>query len=134
MKAIVLHEAGDVGRLRPEETDDPQPGPDDVVVRIRAAALNHRDLFICTGQYAGLRYPIIPGADGVGTIHAVGAHVTTVKAGQEVVINPSLDWGDQPARAGAQVAHSGVARQRDVCGTGQSSGQQHCPASSRPHQ
>ncbi len=96
MKAIVLHKAGEPEALRPEVAADPTPGPGEVVVRLRAAALNHRDLFICRGQYAGLRYPIIPGADGTGEVAAVGPGVTGVARGEGVVINPSLDWGDDP--------------------------------------
>jgi NADPH:quinone reductase-like Zn-dependent oxidoreductase len=61
-----------------------------------AAALNHRDLFICRGQYAGLRYPIVPGSDGVGEVAAVGAGVVDVRTGAPVVINPSLEWGEDP--------------------------------------
>ena len=96
MKAIVLHRAGEPEALHPEVVADPTPGPGEVVVRLRAAALNHRDLFICRGQYAGLRYPVIPGADGCGEVAAVGPGVTGVARGDAVVINPSLDWGDDP--------------------------------------
>ncbi|HEX4836197.1 MAG TPA: alcohol dehydrogenase catalytic domain-containing protein, partial [bacterium] len=94
MKAIVLHEVGEPETLRLEEVPDPVPGPGDVVVRLRAAALNHRDLFICRGQYAGLRFPIILGADGTGEVAAVGSGVRGVGVGESVVVNPSLDWGD----------------------------------------
>src|SRR5579872_6521106 len=82
--------------LRLEEVPDPVPSAGQVVVRLRAAALNHRDLFICQGQYAGLRFPIIPGADGAGVVAAVGQGVMGVRQGDPVVINPSLDWGDDP--------------------------------------
>ncbi|TMI79482.1 MAG: zinc-binding dehydrogenase [Bacillati bacterium ANGP1] len=100
MKAIVLHAVGEPDALRLEEVPDPAPGPGQVVVRLRAAALNHRDLWICRGQYAGLRFPIIPGADGAGEIAAVGRGVTGVSPGAAVVINPSLDWGDDPRAFG----------------------------------
>ncbi|HEX9246138.1 MAG TPA: alcohol dehydrogenase catalytic domain-containing protein, partial [bacterium] len=86
MKAIVLHSVGEPDALRLEEVPDPAPGPGQVVVRLRAAALNHRDLWICRGQYAGIRFPIIPGADGVGEIAAVGQGVTGVSPGASVVI------------------------------------------------
>ena len=100
MKAIVLHSVGEPDALRIEEVPDPAPGPGQVVVRLRAAALNHRDLWILRGQYAGLRFPIIPGADGAGEIAAVGRGVTGVSPGAAVVINPSLDWGDDPRAFG----------------------------------
>ena len=100
MKAILLHSVGEPDALRLEEVPDPAPGPGQVVVRLRAAALNHRDLWILRGQYAGLRFPIIPGADGAGEIAAVGRGVTGVSPGASVVINPSLDWGDDPRAFG----------------------------------
>ncbi len=100
MKAIVLHGTGDPAALRPEDAPDPTPGPGEVLVRLRAAALNHRDLYICQGQYAGLRFPIIPGSDGVGEIAAVGPEVQGLQAGSPVIINPSLDWGDDPQTQG----------------------------------
>src|SRR5947209_4520756 len=95
MKALVLHEVADPGAVRPQDAPDPAPGPGEVVVRLRAAALNHRDLYICRGRYAGLRFPIIPGSDGAGTVVALGPGVQGVAMGEEVVINPSLDWGDE---------------------------------------
>src|SRR3989441_9959328 len=100
MKAIVLHGVSEPETLRPEDVADPTPGPGEVVVRLRAAALNHRDVNICRGQYAGLRFPIIPGADGVGEVAAVGPGVAEAAAGDQVVINPSLDWGDNPRVSG----------------------------------
>ena len=100
MKAIVLHGIGDPATLRTEEVADPTPGQGEVVVRLRAAALNHRDLYICQGSYAGLRFPIIPGSDGAGEIAAVGEGVTGIAVGDQVVINPSLDWGDDPRSQG----------------------------------
>ena len=96
MKAIVLHDVSEPEALRPEEVADPTPGPGEAVVRLHAAALNRRDLYICRGQYAGLRFPIIPGSDGVGEVAAVGPGVAGVAAGDQVVINPSLEWGDNP--------------------------------------
>lgn len=102
MKAIVLHSVGEPEGLRLEDVPDRTPGPGQVVVRLRAAALNHRDLFICRGQYAGLRFPIIPGSDGAGEVVAVGEGVTGVRRGSSVVINPSLDWGDDPRAFGSR--------------------------------
>ncbi len=102
MRAIVLHGITEPSALRIEEAPDPTPGAGEVVVKLRAAALNHRDLFMAKGQYAGLRYPIIPGSDGVGDVVAIGPGVTTVQAGAPVVINPSLDWGDDPQVQGPE--------------------------------
>ncbi len=100
MKAIVLHGVGEPDDVRLEDADDPTPGPGEVVVRLRAAALNHRDLFIVRGQYAGLRFPIIPGSDGVGEVAAVGPQAASARVGERVIINPSLEWGDDPRAQG----------------------------------
>ncbi len=96
MRAVVLHGVGEPETVRTERVDDPVPEPGEVAVRVRAAALNHRDLFICRGQYGGLRFPIIPGSDGAGEVVAVGPDVRGVSRGAAVVINPALDWGDDP--------------------------------------
>jgi zinc-binding alcohol dehydrogenase/oxidoreductase len=72
---------------------DPQPGKGEAVVALRAAALNHRDVWIKGGQYAGLKWPCIPGSDGAGVVEAVGPGVDATWLGREVVINPSLHWG-----------------------------------------
>ncbi|HYM92391.1 MAG TPA: zinc-binding dehydrogenase [bacterium] len=96
MKAIVVRGVGELDALHLEDLPDPVPGPGQVVVRLRAAALNHRDLFICRGQYAGLRFPIVLGSDGVGEVASIGPGVRDVRVGDPVVINPSLEWGDDP--------------------------------------
>jgi len=93
MRAIVLRELGGPGRLALEEVADPKPGPGEAVVRLRAAALNHRDAFIRQGLYAGIKLPVILGSDGAGEVEAVGEGVDASWIGVPVVINPSLDWG-----------------------------------------
>ncbi len=100
MRAVVLHGVGEPETVQVERVDDPAPGPGDVLVRVRAAALNHRDVFICRGQYGGLRFPIIPGSDGVGEVVAAGADVKGMAQGTAVVINPALEWGDDPRAQG----------------------------------
>lgn len=100
MKAIVLRELGGPEKLLLEEVPDPQPGAGEVVVKLRAAALNHRDQWIRHGQYAGIKLPIILGSDGAGIVHTVGEGVDSALIGQAVVINPSLDWGPNEAAQG----------------------------------
>jgi zinc-binding alcohol dehydrogenase/oxidoreductase len=102
MKAIVLRELGGPEKLLYEDVPDPQAGPGEVVVKLKAAALNHRDQWIRHGQYAGIKLPIILGSDGAGVVHAVGAGVDSSLVGQEVVINPSLDWGESEAAQSKQ--------------------------------
>ncbi len=101
MKAIVLRDLGGPELLRLEDLADPAPGPGEAVVRLRAAALNHRDVWIRTGKYAGIKLPIVLGSDGAGEVAAVGDGVTGLATGQAVVINPGLDWGDDDRAFGS---------------------------------
>lgn len=64
---------------------DPIPQKDCEIVRLHASALNHRDVFITQGLYAGIRTPCILGSDGAGEWR-----------GQRVVLYPALEWGDNP--------------------------------------
>lgn len=68
-----------------QQVEMPKAGKGETVVALKAAALNHRDVFITKGQYAGIKFPTILGSDGVGEWN-----------GQKVVINPSLHWGKNP--------------------------------------
>lgn len=74
----------------------PHAAPGEVVVRLKAAALNHRDVWIKQGAYAGLRFPVVPGSDGAGIVTEVGPGVEASWEGRDVIINPSLDWGHDP--------------------------------------
>ncbi len=93
MRAIVLTALGDSDNLRMEQRPDPVPGAGDAVVRLRAAALNRRDVWIRKGQYAGVKVPIILGSDGAGEVVDVGEGVDMSWRGRAVVIDPSLNWG-----------------------------------------
>ena len=96
MKAVILRELGDPDRLQLETVPDPEPGAGEVRVRLAAAALNHRDVWIRRGRYARIRLPVILGSDGVGEVDAVGAGAPSGLVGRRVVIDPSLQWGDNP--------------------------------------
>jgi NADPH:quinone reductase-like Zn-dependent oxidoreductase len=93
MKAIVLHELGAAENLKLEEVPDPQPGAGEAVVRLKAAALNHRDVFIWQKLYPNIKLPAILGSDGAGVVVSVGEGVDQSWIGREVVIEPGLDWG-----------------------------------------
>lgn len=93
MKALILH---GVNELVHDDVPMPHAGAGEVVVHLRAAALNHRDVWIKNGQYAGLRFPVIPGSDGAGVVVDVGPGVDASWMDREVIINPSLDWGHDP--------------------------------------
>lgn len=94
MQALVLDGINQPPQLR--EVPTPQPGPGEVLVQLRAAALNHRDVWIQHGQYAGLRFPIILGSDGAGVVAEVGEGAGQSLRGQAVLINPGMNWGSNP--------------------------------------
>lgn len=83
--------------LELEERADLTAAPGEVIVRIRAAALNRRDHWITLGMYPGLQLPSILGSDGAGVVTQCGDGVDTSWQDQEVIINPGLDWGENPA-------------------------------------
>ncbi len=89
---------------------DPTPGTGEVVVALKAAALNHRDVWIKQGHYAGLKWPCRPGSDGAGVVAAVGAGVDPAWLGREIVINPSFEWGPGERAQGAEFAILGLPR------------------------
>ncbi len=95
MKALVLTSKEDGVVFNP---DYPKPiaGPGEVLVKIKAAALNHRDVWITKGMYAGIKYPTVLGSDGVGEVVAAGEGADDGLVGQEVIINPNVGWGDNP--------------------------------------
>ncbi|MGA8310016.1 MAG: zinc-binding dehydrogenase [Terriglobales bacterium] len=87
MKAVRIHEFGGPEVLRYEDVSDPKPRPDQVVVRVRACALNHIDLWIRAGL-PGVKLPHILGSDVSGEIVEVGEYITNFKLGQRVLLAP----------------------------------------------
>ena len=96
MLAVRLHETGGPQRLQIEEIAVPQIGESEVLVRVAAAALNRRDVFITQRLYPNIRLPVTLGSDGAGVVAATGSVLAGVSAGDEVVIDPMLDWGSDP--------------------------------------
>lgn len=93
MKAVVLDELGNPASLIYKEVDVPSPEEGEVVVKLRAAAVNRRELMIAKGQYQGARAPIILGSDGAGEVYSLGNLVKSFSVGNQVIINPGLNWG-----------------------------------------
>ena len=93
MLAIRIHEPGGPEVLRYEEVDRPEPGPGQVLIELRAAALNHRDIWTRLGRQGARFFPVIPGSDGAGVVAAVGPGVGGVQTGDEVVINSVISDG-----------------------------------------
>jgi NADPH:quinone reductase-like Zn-dependent oxidoreductase len=92
VKAVRIHEDGGPNVLRYEDVEDPVAGAGEVLIRLRAASLNHLDLWIRQGL-PSVPKPRILGADGAGVVEAVGSGVTGFEPGQRVVINPGLEDG-----------------------------------------
>ena len=92
MKAVRIHEDGGPEVLRYEEAPDPVAGPGEVLIGLRAASLNHLDVWLRRGLPSAPK-PRILGADGAGVVVALGEGVDRFREGDEVVINPGLDEG-----------------------------------------
>jgi NADPH:quinone reductase-like Zn-dependent oxidoreductase len=99
-----------VNEMKLAEVADPVPAAGEVAVALRAAALNHRDVWIKQGQYAGLKWPCIPGSDGAGVVCAAGAGVDPAWLGRPVVINPSFNWGADERAQGGEFSILGLPR------------------------
>ncbi|HEY3755625.1 MAG TPA: zinc-binding dehydrogenase [Opitutaceae bacterium] len=108
MRAVQLTAAN---ALEIAETPDPVPGPGEVLVELRAAALNHRDHWISTGQYANVKYPCIPGSDGAGVVTVAGVGADPNWIGREVIIDPAFDWGPDPKAQSDKFTILGLPRQ-----------------------
>ena len=92
MKAIRIHDDGGPEVLRYEEAPDPSPATGEVLVRLRAASLNHLDLWLRQGL-PSVPKPRILGADGAGEVAALGDGVEGFSEGDRVVLNPGLEDG-----------------------------------------
>jgi len=94
MKAILFQRHGGPEVLEYGDFPDPIPAPGEVLVRLRAAALNRLDHWVRNG-WPGIKlaYPHIPGADGAGEVAAVGEFVSEWEQGDRVVINANLGCG-----------------------------------------
>jgi len=104
MKAVRLNELGGPENLHIEEIPTPEAGPGEILVRIKRAAFNRRDVFITQNLYPGIVLPRTLGSDGCGEIAALGAGVTGHSVGTPVVINPEFGWngdGPLPEKSGA---------------------------------
>lgn len=92
MRALQFEEHGEPDRLRVVDRDPPAPPAGSVRIGLRAAALNHLDLFVLRGL-PGVTLPHVGGADGAGVVEALGDGVGGVELGQEVVFDPGVSCG-----------------------------------------
>jgi NADPH:quinone reductase-like Zn-dependent oxidoreductase len=102
MLACVIRATGDLDQIQLIDLPaPPAPRAGEVRVAVRAAAVNHLDLFVVRGLPHDLRFPHILGADAAGVVDAVGSGVTRVKPGDRVMINPGIsDYTCEHCRAG----------------------------------
>ena len=98
MKAVRIHEHGGPDVLRLEEIAEPRIQPDEILLRVRAVALNHLDLFV-RGGLPGIRFPMphILGSDIAGEVLAVGGLCRRIQPGQRVLLAPGLSCRQCPA-------------------------------------
>ena len=89
MHAVRIHEDGGPEVLRYEEISDPEPGPGEVLVELRASSLNHLDVWVRKGL-PSVPKPRILGADGAGLVAALGDGVEQFAVGDRVVVNPGI--------------------------------------------
>jgi NADPH:quinone reductase-like Zn-dependent oxidoreductase len=89
VKAVRIHEDGGPEVLRYEDVPDPEPGPGEVLVSLRAASLNHLDVWVRKGL-PSVPKPRILGADGAGVVAALGDGAPGFAVGDRVVINPGI--------------------------------------------
>lgn len=87
MKAIRFHQHGGPEVLKYEDVPDPVLRKDQVLVRVKAVALNHLDLFVRQGV-PGVTLPQIPGSDIAGDVVEVGEYVTDIRPGMRVLLAP----------------------------------------------
>ncbi|MBB35884.1 MAG: alcohol dehydrogenase [Hirschia sp.] len=94
MKALLLETSDGPESVRVAEVETPEPKAGEVRVAIKAASMNHREMWIARGLYPGMVLPSTMGCDGAGVIDMLGEGVTGAAIGDEVVIYPGMNWGD----------------------------------------
>ncbi|MBI4336903.1 MAG: zinc-binding dehydrogenase [Chloroflexi bacterium] len=91
MKAVVFEQHGGPEVLQYREVPDPKPGPNDVLIKVKAASANYNDIWARRGL-PGVKFdmPHVSGSDAAGVVAAVGSEVRGVKPGDEVLVHPSM--------------------------------------------
>lgn len=109
MKAIVLQRSLD-SKIHLVELPKPVCQPNEVLIRIKAAALNHRDEWCRKGLYPNIQDGIVLGSDGAGIVEQIGTGVDSQLLGQEVMLNPALHWGENERAQGKNFEIIGMPR------------------------
>ena len=105
MKALILQAVGEKPVF--SEVEQPTCGEGEVLIRLGASALNHRDVWITKGMYPGLELPCILGSDGCGEVGAVGKGAQGW-LGKSVIVNPGWGWGEDPRVQGKDFSILGM--------------------------
>jgi len=109
LKCYELQGPGGVDALALDDKPVPQAGPGEVLVRLKAATLNYRDLLTVKGGYGSRqKFPLVPVSDGAGVVEAVGAGVTGFAPGDRVIGSFFEDWlGGAPSETRMRAALGG---------------------------
>lgn len=114
MKAMVVREHGPASVVRPERVPVPVPGVKQVLIKVRACALNHLDLW-CRNGIPGVKLPLILGCDVAGVVQSLGPGVEHIQEGSAVLADPGLSCGTcRQCLAGDQ----NLCRQYHILGAG----------------
>ncbi|MEP2024432.1 MAG: zinc-binding dehydrogenase [Reichenbachiella sp.] len=101
MKALLLvDESQDKIAIRDIEKPSPKSG--EVLIQIKAAALNHRDQWCRIGMYPNIKYDTVLGSDGAGIVSELGEGVASDWLHKEVIVNPNINWGSDEAAQSAE--------------------------------
>lgn len=98
MRAVRFHQHGDAEVMKYEEAPDPKPGPNEVVVRVKACAMNHLDIWV-RGGLPGVKVnlPHILGCDIAGVVEDAGPGAEHIQKGMETLVHPGINCGRCPA-------------------------------------
>jgi 2-desacetyl-2-hydroxyethyl bacteriochlorophyllide A dehydrogenase len=98
MQAVVIESPGDISI---GQMEDPIPGPQDIVVAVRACGICGTDIHLADGEFTAAHYPLVPGHEFAGEVVAVGKEVSSLRPGALVAVDPSLYCGHcRPCRSG----------------------------------
>ena len=104
MRAIVARAVGPPEDLTTEDLPDPLPGPGEVLVDMRAAAVNFPDLLVIEGKYQIIPpHPFVPGKEGAGVVAAVGEGVAGLAVGDRVMVQ--VEWGTYAEKLAVAADH-----------------------------
>ena len=109
MKAVRVHELGGPEVLRYEDVEPPEPRADEALVEVAAAGVNYLDIYYRSGFHWGGHHrrplPYIPGAEGAGTVLAIGPDVSEVRVGDRVAYGISNGYGSYAELAAVPERH-----------------------------